>query len=63
MSDEHGSSFVPRRFVVAEFASPQALLAGTTQMRQQGYKGLANWDLIAAVRPTRGTHSHGPGSA
>lgn len=41
MSDGHeGSTFVPRRFVVAEFASPQALLDGTTQMRQSGYKGL-----------------------
>src|SRR5499427_3513836 len=43
-SDEHGhehhSDFVPRRFVVAEFASPQALLDGTTQMREAGYDQL-----------------------
>ena len=41
MSDGHEeSSFVARRFVIAEFASPQALLDGTTQMRQGGYKSL-----------------------
>jgi hypothetical protein len=41
MSDGHEeSTFVARRFVVAEFASPQELLDGTTQMRQGGYKGL-----------------------
>lgn len=43
MSDQghdHHSDFVPRRFVVAEFASPQALLDGTTKMREGGYKGL-----------------------
>ncbi len=42
MSD-HGhdeSAFVPRRFVVAEFATPQALLDGTTKMREAGYKQL-----------------------
>jgi hypothetical protein len=38
--DEHHSDFVPRRFVVAEFASPQALLDGTTKMRDAGYKML-----------------------
>jgi hypothetical protein len=36
----HGSGFVPRRFVVAEFASPQALLDGTTKMREAGYAAL-----------------------
>jgi|SRR5688572_10449563 len=41
MSDGHEeSTFVARRFVVAEFASPQELLDGTTQMRQGGYKSL-----------------------
>jgi hypothetical protein len=41
MSDGHEeSSFVARRFVIAEFASPQALLDGTTRMRQGGYKSL-----------------------
>jgi hypothetical protein len=40
---EHGheeSSFVPRQFAVAEFPSPQTLLAGTTKMRLAGYKNL-----------------------
>jgi len=36
----HGSGFVPRRFVVAEFPSSQALLDGTTRMREAGYKQL-----------------------
>jgi hypothetical protein len=36
----HGGGFVARRFVVAEFASPQALLDGTRQMREGGYKDL-----------------------
>jgi Protein of unknown function (DUF3341) len=41
MSDGHEeSTFVARRFIVAEFASPQSLLDGTTQMRQGGYKSL-----------------------
>jgi hypothetical protein len=41
MSDGHEeSTFVPRRFVVAEFASPQALLDATTKMREAGYKSL-----------------------
>jgi hypothetical protein len=34
------STFVPRRFVVAEFATPDGLLAGTTKMREGGYKNL-----------------------
>jgi hypothetical protein len=34
------SGFVPRRFVVAEFAGPQTLLAGTTKVREAGYKNL-----------------------
>ena len=37
---EHHSDFVPRRFLLAEFGSPQALLAGTTKMREAGYKNL-----------------------
>ena len=40
---EHGheeSSFVPRQFAVAEFATPEGLLAGTTKMREAGYKNL-----------------------
>jgi hypothetical protein len=41
MSDGHEeSTFIARRFIVAEFASPQALLDGTTKMRQGGYKSL-----------------------
>jgi len=43
MSDqghEHHSSFVPRRFLLAEFATPRGLLAGTTKMREAGYKNL-----------------------
>jgi hypothetical protein len=43
MSTEHGhedSGFIARRFVVAEFASPQALLDGTTKMREAGYANL-----------------------
>jgi hypothetical protein len=44
MSSEHGhehhSDFVPRRFVVAEFASPEALLDGATKMREGGYAQL-----------------------
>jgi hypothetical protein len=41
MSGGHeDSGFVPRRFVVAEFASPEALLAGTRQVREGGYKGV-----------------------
>jgi hypothetical protein len=39
MSGGHeDSGFVARRFIVAEFASPEALLAGTRQMREGGYK-------------------------
>jgi hypothetical protein len=41
MSDGHEeSTFIARRFIVAEFASPQALLDGTTKMRLGGYKSL-----------------------
>jgi hypothetical protein len=35
-----GSGFVPRRFVVAEFPSPEALLEGTRKVRQGGHKNL-----------------------
>jgi hypothetical protein len=41
MSDGHEeSSFVGRRFVVAEFPSPDTLLAGTRRVREAGYKDL-----------------------
>jgi hypothetical protein len=40
MSAGHGSGFVPRRFVLAEFPSGAALLEGTTKMREAGYKEL-----------------------
>jgi hypothetical protein len=42
-SSDHGhghSDFVPTRYLVAEFATPAGLLAGTTQMREAGYKNL-----------------------
>jgi hypothetical protein len=38
--DEHHSDFVPRRFLLAEFTTPSGLLAGTTKMREAGYKNL-----------------------
>jgi len=39
--DAHeGSGFVARRFVLAEFATPEALLAGTHKVREAGYKKL-----------------------
>src|SRR5580692_11376841 len=39
MSGGHEESgFVARRFVVAEFPSPEALLVGTSQVREGGYK-------------------------
>ena len=34
------SGFVARRFVLAEFATPEALLAGTRKVREAGYKKL-----------------------
>lgn len=34
------SAFVPRRFVLAEFPSGEALLDGTRKMREAGYKDL-----------------------
>ena len=43
MSDqghEHHSSFVPRRYLLAEFSTPTGLLDGTTKMREAGYKNL-----------------------
>jgi hypothetical protein len=36
----HGDEFVPQRFVLAEFASPDALLDGTRKMREKGWKSL-----------------------
>ena len=39
--DSHGDEiFVPQRFVLAEFPSPEALLEGTRKMREKGWKGL-----------------------
>jgi hypothetical protein len=39
--DAHDDSgFVPRRFVLAEFATPEGLLAGTRKVREGGYKNL-----------------------
>ncbi len=35
-----GSGFVARRFVVAEFATPEALLEGTRQVRARGHKNI-----------------------
>jgi hypothetical protein len=42
MSGGHheGSGFVPRRFVLAEFPSPDALLDGTRKVREAGHKNL-----------------------
>jgi len=41
MSGGHeDSGFVARRFIVAEFAGPERLLEGTTQVREAGYKDL-----------------------
>lgn len=34
------SDFIPRRFVLAEFASAEALLEGTKSMREKGFKRL-----------------------
>jgi hypothetical protein len=34
------SDFVPRRYVIAEFATPEALLAGTRKVREAGHKNL-----------------------
>src|SRR5580698_8510164 len=34
------SGFVARRFVLAEFATPEALLVGTRKVRESGYKKL-----------------------
>jgi hypothetical protein len=39
--DSHGDLiFVPQRYVLAEFATPEALLEGTRKMREKGWKGL-----------------------
>jgi hypothetical protein len=37
MSD---AAFVPQRYVLAEFPTPEALLDGTRKMREKGWKGL-----------------------
>jgi hypothetical protein len=36
----HDAAFVPQRFVLAEFPTPEALLEGTRKMREKGWKGL-----------------------
>ena len=41
MSSGHeDSGFVARRFVLAEFATPEGLVAGTRKVRESGYKDL-----------------------
>jgi len=37
---EEDTGFVPRRFVLAEFASGEALVAGTRKVREAGHKNL-----------------------
>ena len=37
---DHGSSFVPRRFVIAQFADADALLEGTRKVREAGHTEL-----------------------
>jgi len=34
----HGSGFVPRRFVLGQFATADSLLDGTTKMREKGHR-------------------------
>lgn len=36
----HGDAFVPQRYVLAEFPTPDGLLEGTRKMREKGWKGL-----------------------
>jgi hypothetical protein len=36
----HGVGFVPRRFVLGQFAEPEAMLAATKKMREKGHKKL-----------------------
>jgi hypothetical protein len=39
--DDHGDLiFVPQRFVLAEFPTPESLLEGTRRIREKGWKGL-----------------------
>jgi hypothetical protein len=39
--DDHGDLiFVPQRFVLAEFPTPDSLLEGTRRIREKGWKGL-----------------------
>jgi hypothetical protein len=35
-----GDGFVPQRFVLAQFPTPEGLLEGTRKMREKGWKGL-----------------------
>lgn len=39
-SDDHDPPFIPQRFVLAEFPSPESLLEGTRRIREKGWKGL-----------------------
>jgi hypothetical protein len=36
----HDGPFIPERYVLAQFATPDALLEGTTKMREKGWKNL-----------------------
>jgi hypothetical protein len=36
----HDAAFVPQKYVLAEFSTAEALLEGTTKMREKGWKGL-----------------------
>lgn len=40
MSHGHDNAFVPRRFVLAQFATTDGLLAAATAMREKGHTGL-----------------------
>ncbi len=49
----HGDAFVPERYVLAEFPTPDALLEGTRKMREKGWKGLD----IHTPYPVHGTEA------
>jgi hypothetical protein len=36
----HDAAFVPQKYVLAEFSTAEALLDGTTKMREKGWQGL-----------------------
>ena len=48
MSGRSRSGFVPRRFVIGQFATADALLAGTRKVREAGHKGSTRTRLIRA---------------